>query len=329
MSCNNCGVCPDCEAAQINIPIGPSGPLGPMGPTGPDGAVGATGAQGIQGIQGLQGDPGPPGPSSGAAPLDLYTELLSNYPARLLYMNLFSSPGLINMFSITSANFSVGGEGLDLTGVGGLDMRGWCICDGSVYVRTDGTGNIISPNLEGKFIVGVDPGDVDFSLANTGGSKNHTHKDNTLIDSNIPDHAHTLTGVSIDDHRHDLDTLLLDPPVVNGNGIHIHGVRETEAIGCGGTGCKVALVDVTSTGAGGNYTLTNEHSASSPGTLRGAHTHGLAGKTDIQDPSTTGITGDTDGYGAGSQWDTTTAENTGGAANAMPPYYSLLYIMRY
>lgn len=74
---------------------------------------------------------------------------------------------------------------------------GWLLCDGSAVSRAtyaalfsvvgtaygagDGSTTFNVPNLEGRFVVGMDSGDTDFdSLGETGGAKTHTHAKGSL-----------------------------------------------------------------------------------------------------------------------------------------------------
>lgn len=59
--------------------------------------------------------------------------------------------------------------------------EGWALCDGG--------GTPARPDLRGRFIVGYHPGDADYNLGNTGGSKTHQ-----LTPSELPAHQH---GVSL------------------------------------------------------------------------------------------------------------------------------------
>jgi hypothetical protein len=81
---------------------------------------------------------------------------------------------------------------------------GWKLCDGSTYTRTDGGGNITTPNLTARFIRGA-TGDAPSPVAKgtTGGSNNAS-----LSVANLASHSH---GVSVS----------------QGNANHSHGGSET------------------------------------------------------------------------------------------------------
>ena len=347
MSCN-CGVCPDCQAAQINIPIGPAGPLGPMGPTGATGAIGATGATGDTGPQGPQGPQGDPGPSSGTVPLDLYNTLIAaaNYADLAAYRNLFLSPGIITMFAATSTNFNlITGAGLDLTGSGGLDMRGWGLCNGLIYTRTDGLGTITAPDLRDQFVAGFGYGvtgtggtvgtDTDFSFGNTGGDKQHTHKAITLVDGNIPAHLHGEGDLEIVQHQHSVDDDEGSTMVITG-GSHRHGNSSSynnlvQGASAPGSDIKMGNNDRDEKYTSFEY-ATHDHRADDD------EITGLTGTIDDFNTKKQ-ITGQTDYWGGdaspGSAGSTDSFETTdatgkpGLEPNSMPPYFTVAMVMKY
>lgn len=72
---------------------------------------------------------------------------------------------------------------------------GWELCDGSTYSKSDGSGNITSPNLSGKFILGYDG--TTYNIGGTGGSFTRT-----LTTSNLPSHTHPITIGTSGSHKH-------------------------------------------------------------------------------------------------------------------------------
>ena len=84
---------------------------------------------------------------------------------------------------------------------------GWALCNGQTYARTDGGGNIVTPNLQTKFIRGADGNAAPSSVpvGRTGGNNNVT-----LSSDNLAPHSH---GVTVD----------------TGNANHSHGGSETSA----------------------------------------------------------------------------------------------------
>jgi len=71
---------------------------------------------------------------------------------------------------------------------------GWGVCDGTTYARSDGGGNIVSPNLSGEFVVSHGP---TYAVGASGGNTNATLSVNTL-----PSHNHNgrFAGGGTHDH---------------------------------------------------------------------------------------------------------------------------------
>ncbi|MDC0339247.1 tail fiber protein, partial [Flavobacteriales bacterium] len=113
--------------------------------------------------------------------------------------------------STNRSTLNVTGEiqqhGFALVPVGGIIMwtgsavpSGWALCNGGTYGKIDGSGNITSPDLKGRFIVGVDPSDTDYDDIGING--NVGTKTTTLTQSQMPSHTHTLNIVSGGNHQH-------------------------------------------------------------------------------------------------------------------------------
>jgi microcystin-dependent protein len=66
---------------------------------------------------------------------------------------------------------------------------GWALCDGRTVARTDGGGNIVTPNLVNRFVYGGSGADW--------AGRGSTTK--TLAVGNLPAHSH---GVTDNGHRH-------------------------------------------------------------------------------------------------------------------------------
>lgn len=62
---------------------------------------------------------------------------------------------------------------------------GFGLCDGTVYARSDGAGNLTSPNLVNRFVIGADNGATQ-PVGSTGGSF-------TIAKANLPNYALTVT----------------------------------------------------------------------------------------------------------------------------------------
>ena len=152
-SCNGCG-CSECTTIIVKE-TGIRGPRGPRGVQGPIGLTGATGPIGPEGgpvgPQGIQGIQGIQGVEGPQGPQGIQGES-------------FALPGMIVMWS---------GHPLSIP-------SGWALCDG--------TG--LTPNLKGRFIVGYDSTDPDYSTVGfVGGEKEHT-----LTVGEIPAHTHSYTA---------------------------------------------------------------------------------------------------------------------------------------
>jgi microcystin-dependent protein len=96
---------------------------------------------------------------------------------------------------------------------------GWELCDGSTYSKSDGSGNITSPNLSGRFILGYDG--VTYNVGATGGSFT-----NTLTTSNLPGHTHSVSTGTGGSHAHPAfstaNSSHAHPAVISSVGNHNH-----------------------------------------------------------------------------------------------------------
>tara|TARA_R110002020_G_scaffold42863_3_gene125071 strand:- start:4785 stop:5783 length:999 start_codon:yes stop_codon:yes gene_type:complete len=161
--------CGDCTV-PVELPTGPAGPQGSTGNPGPTGPIGLTG-NGISSVTdngdgtftfnftdgstfttsdltGPTGAPGPEGP-----PASIPTGLICMYTGPLA-----------GAFSTAPADYG--------TGVG--DWVGWALCNpdqtlnNGIYDKQDGTGTIQVPDLEAKFIIGMDPSTAGATLPSSG-----------------------------------------------------------------------------------------------------------------------------------------------------------------
>lgn len=343
MSCNNCGnnnCVGGCDPANIRIPIGPTGPIGPMGIQGNPGLDGVDGigitstsynattgeltliySDGSTFTTGdLRGQQGPPGNPSAGIGTDVYNSINNTYPTYAEFVDtelaqwksLITPMGSIQACSLPTSNFDANGYGLDKTATGGSNLLGWAICDGSTYTRSVSgpSPTITSPDLRGRFLVGHNASDSDFSLGNTGGAKDHTHNNIKLIASNLPDHVHDVGSLTTDPHTHGLENLETDSDGRHRHNMYVHNDS--------GKGDKVE-----STEPSNDYTQMAADSMS----FAGEHTHRITGTLDEADVTINGNTGNPTGL-TGQAFDTTTATNINLEANSLPPYYSLIYIIK-
>lgn len=355
MACNNCGSNCECDPANIRIPIGPRGPIGPMGPAGPQGNPGEDGNgitsasydsnTGIVTITfddgttfdtgDLRGEDGADGNPSSDLSSDVVNDLTSTTYSTyndfrnsdLAQMRDAVHPlGIISAFSLSASNFDSNGYGIDLSGSGGSNLLGWAICNGNTYQKSVGAGTLASPDLRGRFLVGVDENDVDgdFALGDQGGSKNHTHDAITLTKDNLPEHEHDLGSVAIDDHTHSAGTLEAEDSADSKHTHIIDSFRDS-----GGSGANwVERTHNSNASSPQNFTTGDDRGNISDG----EHTHNITGSTgNIDSAGTIGLDSDTGGIVSatpGQAFDTTEATNTAAESNALPPYYSLIYLVK-
>jgi len=81
---------------------------------------------------------------------------------------------------------------------------GWALCNGQTAARSDGSGNITTPDLTNKFVVCAG---TSYSVGSTGGASSNTptitltNQAVTLTEAQIPTHSHTAT-VNDPGHNH-------------------------------------------------------------------------------------------------------------------------------
>lgn len=178
-------------------------------------------------------------------------------------------------------------------GSSGTIPTGWALCDGSTVAKSDGSGNITTPNLVDRFVVGAGgtiaaqgatAGQASVS-GTTGAGGAHTH---TITGGS---HTHTATG---DDHA--LTTAQIP--------VHSHGLNTTSS-----------TVD----GSGG-YTFTHVSSA-------GSSSSNIVGNAGSGSPHSHTVTVDTSASHAHTIADSATHTHTA-TVDTIPPAYGLHYIMR-
>jgi hypothetical protein len=170
----------------------------------------------------------------------------------------------------------------------GAIPTGWALCNGGVYPRADGLGNIGTPNLVDRFIVGSG---YTYGNGTSGGSATHSH--------NI-----TVGGTNLNQaHIPNLAIVVSDPG-------HNHGVNDpghSHSITPGGTFL---------TAGGGQSTSANIGSSTS------ANVTGI-----YLSPAATGISAYTSATGGGVGQPHTHGAYADVQSN-LPPYVALAYIMK-
>jgi microcystin-dependent protein len=182
--------------------------------------------------------------------------------------------------------------------IGGIIMwsgasipAGWAVCNGQTVAKSDGTGNITTPNLLDRFIVGAGSS---YGLAQAGGNWNIT-----LSEAQMPQHAHDAAMDVQGNHQHN----------VSGNtatiGDHTHGLQNLGSVQAGSDngGANVSVSTGYSSGRFQSPTLgggSHFHTFDVNSSVNGAHFHNVW----------TGVKG-------------------GGAAiDIRNPYFALYYIMK-
>jgi microcystin-dependent protein len=195
---------------------------------------------------------------------------------------------------------------------------GWVLCDGRAAVNSQ-----IIPDLRGKFIVGYNENDPDFSTV----GKNAGAKDIFLSSSQLPQHTHaagTLSANSNGAHTHGVGTL-----VTASAGGHYHtGSTTTNGDHYHTTNAPTRGGESTDNGSG-HHVQNNEaayattgwagaHSHTFTTNTTGAHTHTISGDTGSAGAHTHTISGATGGVHG----------TTGEAIRILPPYYTLAFIIK-
>jgi microcystin-dependent protein len=182
--------------------------------------------------------------------------------------------------------------------IGGIIMwagasipAGWALCNGQTVAKSDGSGNITTPNLLDRFVAGAGNS---YALGNAGGTSFIT-----LAQSQMPVHNHSASTDNPGDHNH----RVLGP--TSGDGDHTHGLNNLGSVQAG------------SDNGGANVSVSTGYSSGrfqSPTQNAGAHTHNV----------------DIVSQGAGNHTHNVSIGNAGGGASIdiRNPYYALYYIMK-
>ena len=168
---------------------------------------------------------------------------------------------------------------------------GWALCDGTSYNRSDGSGQIRTPDLRGRFIVGTGQGDglSNRPLGQSGGSEAHR-----LTVAELPPHSHPASSDVAGWHNHGMD----------GAGHHTHTYSDAYFAEHRGWGQRLP-------GSRNWYDHDNDEFARDKTTAgAGHHAHGI--------------------HHNGNHAHNIRVNDTGGNQphNNMPPFYALALIMK-
>ena len=172
---------------------------------------------------------------------------------------------------------------------------GWALCNGQTRPRTDGTGNITTPNLSDRFVLGAG---TTYGVAATGGQASvtptitMTNQAVTLTVAQMPSHSHVAT-VTDPGHVHTLN----DPG-------HNHSY------------------DRSASGTIANGTVFTSAETGKTATVTGNQVTGIT-----MNSRATGVTVANNTVGG----DTSHTHNNTAACSVvstLPPYYALAYIMK-
>lgn len=182
--------------------------------------------------------------------------------------------------------------------IGGIIMwsgaaipSGWALCNGQTVVRSDGGGNITTPNLLDRFPVAAGNG---YPLLQVAGTAVYS-----LTVAQLPPHNHSGSTDNPGDHTHHVTGN------TGGVGDHSHGLPNNGSVQAGGDN------------GGANSTVATGYSSGrnqSPTLPAGAHSHFF----------------EVDSWGAGNHTHNVSIGNTGSGAaiENRPPFVALYFIMK-
>jgi microcystin-dependent protein len=139
---------------------------------------------------------------------------------------------------------------------------GWALCNGQVVPRSDGSGNIGTPDLRDRFIVGTGGS---YPVGNTGGAAL-----NYLSTAQLPPHAHDAAMDSQGSHAHTGNTGWV--------GDHTHSLQNLGSVQAGGDNGGANVSVGTGYSSGRYQSPTNPaggHAHDFVTNPSGAHTHNV------------------------------------------------------
>jgi microcystin-dependent protein len=182
--------------------------------------------------------------------------------------------------------------------IGGIIMwsgasipAGWALCNGQTVARSDLAGNITTPNLFDRFVIGAGNS---YGVNTAGGNAFIS-----LNTSQLPAHNHPVFIDGVGDHAHHVSAN------TSANGDHAHNLQNLGSVQAG------------SDNGGANVSVSTGYSSGrfqSPTVNAGLHVHGI----------------ETDTWGAGNHNHTAHSDNVGSnaAIDIRNPFFALYYIMK-
>jgi microcystin-dependent protein len=162
--------------------------------------------------------------------------------------------------------------------IGGIIMwsgptvpAGWALCNGQTVAKSDGSGNITTPNLIDRFLVGAGSA---YTNGAVGGAAIYS-----LSTAQMPVHSHTASTDGQGSHFHGGTTTTV--------GDHTHGLQNLGSVQAGGDN------------GGANVSVSTGYSSGrfqAPTAAAGGHTHGIT--TDVQGIHSHNVTVNNAGSGA-------------------------------
>jgi microcystin-dependent protein len=161
---------------------------------------------------------------------------------------------------------------------------GWAICDGSTVAKSDGSGNIVTPDLRGHTVIGAS---TDFAINQAHGQRSRSVTTNTA-----GGHTHTATAASVGAHDHGGDTAatVLTVDQLPNHGHYVARLANSSTRFSSGGGVSDAVATDKTDQGDSNYNLTATSGAADRGASSkvgsnsghtheisedGAHTHAL------------------------------------------------------
>lgn len=203
---------------------------------------------------------------------------------------------------------------------------GWLMCDGGAipadakYARLKALVGNNTPNLRGRFLVGVDSSDSTFGVLGTQGGSKRMTSSATITSANLPNHTHVFTGTATTytstshdvQHTHGEDTSTAD----NSSATHTHAAMFR----------VVNTFDKTGGGAGlvPESNVPQSERTAAAGGQASVHSHTIHSATAPHQHNVTVTPAGTVSAGGGSSSPTPLSIQT----DVIPPFHTVNYIIR-